>query len=68
MMKEKFKNHGLWLSLIALVVMIAQDFFNITLDNTRLQLYIDTIITVLVFLGIVSNPETENKWYKDDIK
>ena len=67
-MKDKFKNYGLWLSLFALATMIAQDFFNITLDNTRVQLYVDTIMTTLILLGIISNPETENKWYKDDNK
>lgn len=63
-MKSRLKNYGLWVSLFALFGMILQDFSGLEIPMSKYELYSETILTILIFLGIVNNPTT-GKWYKD---
>lgn len=63
-MKSRLKNYGLWVSLFALFGMILQDFIGLEISISKYELYSETILTILIFLGIVNNPTT-GKWYKD---
>lgn len=63
-MKSRLKNYGLWVSLLALIGMILQDFNVLQISMSKYELYSETILTILIFLGIVNNPTT-GKWYKD---
>ena len=60
----RLKNYGFWVSLLALIGMLLQD-FGVNVTNTQLDLYSEAILTILVFLGIVNDPTT-GKWYKDN--
>ena len=53
---DRFKNYGLWLSLFSLLGMVLQDFFNVDLVQSQYELYVNTIMTILILLGIVNNP------------
>ncbi|MGG7076833.1 holin [Clostridium sardiniense] len=64
---SRFKNYGLWVSVAALIPMILQGFgINILPENY--QEIVNTILSILVMAGILSNPTTSCKWYIDDKK
>ena len=63
-LRDRLSNYGLWVSLFALLGMILEDFFGITLVKEQYELYTNSILTILVLLGLVNNP-TNGKWYKD---
>lgn len=58
-MKEKFKNYGLWISLISAVLMILQS-LGLKFDMPYINEVITSILGVLVALGIISNPSDGN--------
>lgn len=66
MLKNRFRNYGLWISIAALIP-LALSAFGIKLHNEDkyIQL-INTILSILVALGILNNPNTDNRWYGDD--
>lgn len=64
MRSKRLKNYGLWVSIFALMGMLLNDFSNIHITMSQYELYTETILTILVFLGIINDP-TSGKWYKD---
>ena len=62
---QRFKNYGFWVSLLALIGMLLQDFGGVNITPTQFDLYSEAILTILVFLGIANDPTT-GKWYKDN--
>ena len=62
--KMKLKNYGLWVSIASLIFMILQD-SGVAVTATKYDLYVKTILGVLVLLGIISNPEN-GSGYKDN--
>ena len=62
---SRFKNYGLWVSIMALIPMILSD-FGVKIIPEEYQAIANTILSILVALGIISNPTTEAKWYIDD--
>lgn len=64
--KNRLRNYGLWVSIAALIPLTLSAFgFNFTNQDKYMEL-INAILTVLVGLGLVNNPSTENRWFKDD--
>lgn len=63
---SRFKNYGLWVSIFALVPLVAQ-VFGFSLPENY-QDIINGVLAVLVTAGILSNPQTDNKGYLDDSK
>lgn len=62
---SRFKNYGLWVSVAALIPMVLKGFgINILPENY--QEIVNTILSILVMAGILSNPTTSCKWYIDD--
>lgn len=61
---SRFKNYGLWLALFSLFSMILKDFFKINIAEEQYSLYVNTIMTILILLGIVNNPSL-GRGYKD---
>lgn len=61
---DKFKNYGLWVALASLIFMLLQD-SGLQITPEKFDTYVDSILTVLVLLGIVSSPK-EGKWFGDD--
>lgn len=64
---NRFKNYGLWVALAALVFMVLQD-AGVQITPEKFENYVNTVLTILVLLGIVNNPTTENKGFGDDKK
>ncbi|MGG7143465.1 phage holin [Clostridium nigeriense] len=64
---SRFKNYGLWVSIFALIPIILNS-FGIKVVPDEYQAISNAILTILVALGIISNPTTECKWYIDDNK
>lgn len=62
---SRFKNYGLWVSIFALIPIILNS-FGVKVVPDEYQAISNTILTILVALGIISNPTTECKWYIDD--
>ncbi len=63
--KSRFRNYGLWISIAALIPMVLHTFgFDVLPDNY--QEITSAILSILVMLGILSNPTTDCKWYIDD--
>ena len=57
-MKGKFRNYGLWISIISAVLMLLQA-MGLKFDLPYVNEIITSILGVLVTLGIISNPSTE---------
>ena len=62
---SRFKNYGLWLSIFALIPLIL-NLFGIRAIPEEYQEIKTAILTILIAVGIISNPTTEAKWYSDD--
>ena len=63
----RFRNYGFWLSLLAFVAGGLR-YAGFDLGITEGNAIVDLIIAILVALGIINDPTTESKWYKDDSK
>lgn len=64
---SRFKNYGLWVSIFALIPMVL-DAFGVQVLPDQYQVITTSILSILVALGIISNPTTEGKWFSDDKK
>lgn len=64
---SRFKNYGLWVSIFALIPMLLNS-LGIEVVPEEYQAITNTILSILVALGIVSNPTTQCKWFVDDKK
>lgn len=63
--KCRFKNYGLWVSVFALIPIILSA-FGVEILPDEYQMAVNAILGVMVALGIISNPTTNQKWYSDD--
>lgn len=70
MKNSKWRNYGLWVSIVAAVLLVVQasgDIFGFTLTeelNTKIMALAVAVLGLLVLLGIISNPK-EGTGYKD---
>lgn len=62
--KNKLKNYGVWVAVFSALGMLLQD-LNVYPDHYAE--IINLVLTALVVLGILSNPE-DGKWFKDPSK
>lgn len=62
---SRFKNYGLWVSILALIPMILSA-FGVKVVAEEYQAITNLVLSILVTLGIVNNPTTNCKWYVDD--
>lgn len=62
---SRFKNYGLWVSILALIPMVLQGFGVDILPNNY-EAIIMAILSILVTAGVLNNPVTENKGFLDD--
>lgn len=64
-MDNRYKNYGLWMSLASFVFLIIQENgFQITPE--KWNVYINSILSILILLGIINNPNTKNRGFSDD--
>jgi len=61
----RYKNYGLWVAVSSLILMILQD-VGLPITPEKYEAYSQVVFTILILLGIVSNPTTENKGFGDD--
>lgn len=62
---SRFENYGLWVSVLALIPMILSA-FGVKVVADEYQAITNVVLSILVALGIGSNPTTNCKWYVDD--
>ncbi|PRR83402.1 phage holin [Clostridium vincentii] len=63
--KSRLKNYGLWVSIAALIPLLLQGFgLDVLPDNYNA--IINAILSILIMLGLINNPTTECKWFRDD--
>lgn len=62
---ERLKHPSVVLSIASQVVTILL-LLNISVDQTAVTGIVTAACSILVFMGIMSNPTTKNKWYGDD--
>lgn len=63
---KRFKNYALWVAVAALLGMFLQD-AGIGIAPEKYQNYVDAVLTILVFAGIINNP-SNGPGYKDKTK
>lgn len=61
----RFKNYGLCASFFALIPIACQA-MGVNLPFEEYDTLINAILTFLVAAGILSNPTTDSRWYRDD--
>ena len=55
--KQQIKNKCFWLSVVSLIVLTAQQ-FNLDIIPDNFQDYVNSILTILVAMGILTNNST----------
>lgn len=62
-MDNRWKNRALWVSMAALLGMVANDAFSIAPEEWNQ--YVDAVLGILTAAGIITNPSL-GKGYKDE--
>ena len=65
--KNRLSNYGLWVSVASLLLLIVKN-LGYDIDAGQYNTVVDAVLVILVALGIVNNPATENRGYFDDEK
>ncbi|WIF95003.1 phage holin [Caminicella sporogenes] len=63
--KKRLRNYGLWVAVAAFIPMLLEAFGLNVLPENYNQL-VKAFLGILVLLGIINNPTTENKGFLDD--
>ena len=64
-MDDRYKNYGLWISLASFIFIIMQE-NGIQITPEKWEIYINSILSILILLGIINNPNTKNRGFGDD--
>lgn len=62
---SRFKNYGLWVSILSLIPLVLHA-CGVDVVPEQYQIITNTVLAILVALGVVSNPTTSTKWFGDD--
>lgn len=63
--KQRLRNYGLWIALASLVLMLLRA-FGIDIVDEQYDAIIDSVLGILVLLGILNNPTSNNRGFGDD--
>lgn len=63
--KSRLKNYALWISIAAFIPMILKAFGKDILPSNYNEI-VTAILSILVMLGLISNPTSENRGFLDD--
>jgi uncharacterized membrane protein len=63
--KKRLRNYGLWVAVAAFIPMLLEAFGLDVLPENYNQI-VKSFLGILVLLGIINNPTTENPGFKDD--
>lgn len=66
-MNNRFRNYGLWLSILAFIPLLLEALGLNVLPKNYNEL-ITSFLGILVLAGILNDPTTQNKGYFDDKK
>lgn len=66
MFKNRLRNYGLWVSVAALIPLVLSAFGLKIINEQKYMELINALLAILVGLGLINNPSTENRWFKDD--
>lgn len=68
MKNNRFRNAGLWISVVSFIPIVFESFGVNVLPDTwgAVKEALLALISLLVVLGILSNPTTETKGFSDD--
>lgn len=61
---SRWRNYGLWVSVAAFIPLVLSSFGINIVPNY--QEIVNALLTILVMAGIISNPTTAARWFKDD--
>jgi len=64
-MKNRLRNYGLWISIIALIPMLCEG-FGISILPANYEEIALAVLGIVVLLGIVNNPNTVTHSFLDD--
>jgi uncharacterized membrane protein len=64
-MREKLKNYGLWVAVASLGLLIVQD-MGVSLTPDKYNIYVNSILGILVLLGVISNPNSGSGFEDED--
>lgn len=64
-LKIRLRNYAFWISVASFIVLILQT-FGVDIDLGQYEEVVNSVLSLLVLLGIINNPTTENKGYLDD--
>ncbi|ELC8442857.1 holin [Clostridium perfringens] len=62
---SRLKNYGLWMSIFALIPLILES-CHISILPSNYNEIVTAILSILVMAGILSNPTTETRGFRDD--
>jgi uncharacterized membrane protein len=62
---SRLNNYGLWVSLAALFYAMLQ-LFDVGVPPERLEMLVNSLLGLLLALGILSDPTTRNRGFRDD--
>lgn len=62
---NRFKNYGLWVSIAAFIPMFLKG-IGYDILPTNYNEIVNSLLSILVVAGILSNPQTESKGFSDD--
>ncbi|GIM29835.1 hypothetical protein CPJCM30710_25010 [Clostridium polyendosporum] len=63
--KSRLKNYGLWISIAAFIPIILKVFGKDVLPSNYNEI-VTAILSILVMLGLINNPTSENRGFSDD--
>lgn len=66
-MNNRFKNYGLWVSIFAFIPLLLQG-LNINILPDNYNEIVNSFLGILVLAGLLNNPDTDCKGFKDDKK
>ncbi|AEZ50522.1 holin [Bacillus phage BCD7] len=72
--KARFRNKGLLMAITAQIILVAQlalHLFGIEITEQirgEILALVDSVLVLATYFGLVNDPTTENKWFKDDQK
>lgn len=63
--KIRLQNYGLWVAIAAFIA-LALEVAGVKFDLGKFNVVVNSFLGLLVLLGVISNPTTENKGFADD--
>lgn len=63
---KRFKNYGLWVAIASLLLIVLQA-LGVPVIPGQFEAITNMILSLLVAMGVISNPNTDNKGFHDDV-